>query len=461
MSYAAILGGSATLIGASSNLVVAGMIGELLKAKEAATPHMEKLTIFDPGVVAVPMVIAALAFIMLTGARLLPTSERDEKRRKPRRIHRSEFFAPRDSALIGKSVEEIGLNAIAGCSLKTIVRDGVVHQDVGADFVIEARDVLSFHSTLDALSDIWAVNGLAPFNTTRGPKTQRFRHSLAQVAISRKSPVVGRKISELPLPGTPYRITIVGVSRMGRPPGEALRNVKIEAGDVAIVEVNNSFYYQEDNEVFFSMIRKFKNVRLQRVDRAVWAALITVSMISAAALGWMSMLNAGLLAAGAMLLTGCIHLKGAARSVNFTTLVTIAGAIGIQAAINRSGLADGIASVLYFLGGGDPHMAIIVIFTGCALMNMMLTSVATAVFLFPIALSLSGQLGVSFMPFAITLMMGAACSFISPMGYQTNLMVLKPGGYVVKDYVRIGVPLTILCGAVTSGLAPVFFPFTP
>ncbi len=94
-------------------------------------------------------------------------------------------------------------------------------------------------------------------------------------------------------------------------------------------------------------------------------------------------------------------------------------------------------------------------------MDAMVTNVASAVFMFPIALTIASQLGTSFMPFAITVMVGASCSFISPVSYQTNLMVYKPGEYTFLDFVKIGVPISILVGVITVFLTPVFFPFHP
>ncbi len=173
----------------------------------------------------------------------------------------------------------------------------------------------------------------------------------------------------------------------------------------------------------------------------------------------MSMLNAALLASGLMVLTGCMSLRAAGRSVEFSTLVVIASAIGLEAAVTGSGLSAAVADFLHEIAGDNPYTALAVVFAGCIAMDTLVTNVASAVFMFPIALAMAGELGLSFMPFAITVMVGASCSFISPMGYQTNLMVYGPGGYKFTDYVKIGVPLTILVGIITLILTPMFFGF--
>jgi di/tricarboxylate transporter len=173
----------------------------------------------------------------------------------------------------------------------------------------------------------------------------------------------------------------------------------------------------------------------------------------------MTMLNAALLASGAMILTGCMTLRQAGNSLEFKTLIIIASAIGLEAAVTGSGLSDKIAAFLSIIGGDSPYMALGVVFAGCIIMDTMITNVASAVFMFPIAMAMASSLGVNGMPFAITVMVGASCSFISPMGYQTNLMVYGPGGYKFVDFVKIGVPMTIVVGIITLIIAPRVWPF--
>ena len=189
------------------------------------------------------------------------------------------------------------------------------------------------------------------------------------------------------------------------------------------------------------------------------ASLITLAMIVVVALGWMSMLNASLLASGAMLMTGCLSLRTAARSIDWATLVVIACAIGLESAVNRSGLADQIAGLLTAMGGDNPYLALGVIYIGCTFMTNVITNNAAAAFMFPIALSTAAQLGVNFMPFAVTLMVSASCAFITPTGYQTNLMIWGPGGYAFADFVKIGTIMTLIVAAVTLVLAPMVFGF--
>ncbi len=145
--------------------------------------------------------------------------------------------------------------------------------------------------------------------------------------------------------------------------------------------------------------------------------------------------------------------------MDFATLMVIASAMGLESAVTASGLSAYIGEFLGMLGGDSVYMALVVVFIGCILMDAMVTNVASAVFMFPIAMTIASSLGVSFMPFVITVMVGASCSFISPVSYQTNLMVYGPGNYSFGDFVKIGVPLSLLVGVITVFLTPYFFPF--
>jgi di/tricarboxylate transporter len=182
-------------------------------------------------------------------------------------------------------------------------------------------------------------------------------------------------------------------------------------------------------------------------------------MVLLAAFGVMSMLNAALLAAGAMLLTGCISIRSAWRSIDFSTLLVLGIAIGMEAAITNSGLSAAIGNALSALAGDNAYVALTVVFFGAVIMTNLITNAAAASFMFPIALAIAGTLQVNFMPFVIILMLGTSYAFINPTGYQTNLMVMEPGGYKFGDFVKVGLPLTVLVGILAIFLAPLIYPF--
>lgn len=459
LSYASILGGTCTLIGTATNLVVAGMVIDVMQKADASAPPMREIGMFDLAWIGLPATVLGLSFIMLFSRWLLPEPEEELDIGEMRRYFGAQFKVESHSALIGKTLEELGLVNQVGFKLVSVQRSDGFQPEIEPELKLEDGDALIFSTTIESLPDLWATRGLVPLIAGHKMETERYTHSLVEVVVSRRSMAIGRKISEIPLPDSPYKMNLVALSRRGRPIDGPIHNVGIRAGDIAVLEVDDSFFYINRNEVEFAVTKRITASSIQRIERAVAAICITVSMVTVVTLGWMSMLIAALLASGLMVLTGCVSLRAAGRSVEISTLIVIASAIGLEAAVTGSGLSAAVADLLLSVGGDNPYMALSVVFLGCIAMDTLITNVASAVFMFPIAMVMAGHLGMSFMPFAITVMVGASCSFISPMGYQTNLMVYGPGGYKFSDYVKIGVPLTILVGIVTVILTPLVFKF--
>jgi di/tricarboxylate transporter len=459
LSYASILGGASTLIGTSTNLVIAGLIIDAIANLDAGALPIERVTIFFPTPVGLPAAIAGILFLLVAGPRLLPERREENGEEVERRLYRAEFFIAGDSYLRGKTVEASGLAHAKGFQLTSIRRSGGTESAIEPQLELREGDILAFSTDTGGLPALWATIGLTPLNTLSPADTERHCHRLVEVVISPKNSYLGRAIGTLPAPEEPSELKIVALSRSGAPPEDPLREVRIEAGDNAVLEVNDPFFYQNRNEQEYLIIKRLRGYRIKRVDRAFAATVIAGLMVVLAATGWMSILNAALLATFAMLATGCMSLWRAGRSIEWKTLVVLASAVGLESAVTASGLADAIAAVLADLGGGNPYAALTVVFIACLVMTNVITNAAAAAFMFPVAVSIAGDLGVSFMPFAAVLMLGTSYSFINPAGYQTNLMVLEPGGYETSDYIRVGLPLTIVAGIVVILLTPLVYGF--
>jgi di/tricarboxylate transporter len=171
------------------------------------------------------------------------------------------------------------------------------------------------------------------------------------------------------------------------------------------------------------------------------------------------MLKASLLAAGLMIITRCTSGREARRSVDWQVLIVIAASFGLGTALQNTGAAESIAISLIELAGGNAGISLAFMFAATALLSAVATNNAAAVIMFPIALTTANSLGVSLMPFVLTLMVAASASFATPIGYQTNLMVYGIGGYRFLDYLRIGIPLTLLVGLTTIIVVPLFWHF--
>ena len=460
VSYASILGGTCTLIGTATNLVIAGLVNETLERGATDLPHMVPVTMFDLSLVGVPVTITGLFFLVTVGRYLLPTSSPAQVSgaESMRRLFRVELSVKEESPLIGRSMADTGFIAGDGYRLICFLREGE-KREVGPGTRLAAGDSMAFSADIDGAKSLWATIGLSPLYSTKEQKGHRHRHHLVEVVVSRRNSLIGHRVGDVESTERNFEVWLVAFARGAEAMHHPLEETVIQAGDVALLEVKDTFFYRNRNEVEFAMTKKLRGARIQRTDKALIASIITGSMVFSVAFGFMSMLNAALLAAGGMLLTGCMTLQDAGRSVDFGTLMVIASAMGLESAVTASGLSAHIGEFLGMLGGNNTYLALAVVFLGCILMDAMVTNVASAVFMFPIAMTIAASLGVSFMPFVITVMVGASCSFISPVSYQTNLMVYGPGKYSFGDFVKIGVPLSVLVGIVTVFLTPVFFPF--
>jgi len=453
LSFAGILGGNMTLIGGAVNLIVAGMIVDAINSGQLH--GMGPVAIFDLAWVGVPAAVAGLVYLIFVAPHLLPEVGSSESRESTGRRYLSEFKVEASSNLVGKTLEEAGFVAPLGFQLLSIHRDGA--QVVpSSEQKLRGGDVLIFTASADALPGLWTMIGLVPAYGT-AMQTERHQHQLVELVISANAAAVGRHISELPLPDSPYQLMLVGISRNGQVPGQSFNDLRLEAGDAAVVEVNDSFFYENRRETDFTIAKPLEGYIVKRVDRAITATLVTIAMVVLAASGTTSMLNAALLSTFAMLVTGCLSISQAWRSIQWNTLVVLGAALGLEAAITGSGLSETVAKLCAALGSNSPRVSLAVVFGVTILMTNIISNSATAAFMFPVALSMSQMLGLSFKPMAMIIMVAASCAFINPAGFQTNLMVQPEGGYTFGDFARVGLPLTVIVAVVVVLLAPVVY----
>jgi di/tricarboxylate transporter len=506
LSFASILGGASTLIGTSTNLIIAGLVADAIAA--GALTEMEPISIFDPTLIGLPAAIVGIAFLIIIGQRLLPEPPEKAAEAAEKRFYRAEFIVLPDSPLIGKTVGDAGLASADGYELITLEQEaaeveplpepaaepkrGIFHRfhlvlreerlalkerwdrvrkkeaiepeapptPPLAEEILEAGDILVFHSDTDSLPGLWAKIGLKPAVGPAEMESERHEHHLVEVVVAPNHPAAGRLVSELPVrEPPPYKAELVAVARNGKPIESPIMDMRVETGDNVILEVEDSFFYDTRDQTEFLLTRRLRGYQVQRTERAVIATVITVAMVLLAAFNVMSMLNAALLGSLALLLTGCLSLDRAWRSIEWQTLVVLGAAVGLESAVTATGLSQVIADMLSILGGDNPQVALAVVFIGAIIMTNVITNAAAAAFMFPVALSMANDLGVSFMPFAMVLMLGCSYAFINPAGYQTNLMVQEPGGYTFADYGKVGVPLTIIAGIIAVLLAPIVYGF--
>jgi len=451
LSYAAILGGTCSLIGTSTNLVVAGLV-----IAHTDLPH---LGMFDITWVGLPAAVIGALFLITAGPRLLPARQASTTTLADPREYAMELAIPDGSSLAGKTVEQAGLRSLPGCFLVEIERNGDILSAVGPEQVLRAGDRLLFVGVVESIRDLANTRGLS-FATDQVFKldSPRFRRRLFEAVIAPGSPLAGRTIREGRFRNR-YNGAVIAVARNGERLRGKLGDIRLIGGDLVLVEADPGFADRVGSSRDFLLVRPLEDSTPRQHHRAPVAIAILFAMILLATFEIYSMLTAALLAAAAMVLTRCCSLNEARRSIDWSILIVIGAALALGRALDVSGAARLLADAVLTIAGNNPWMVLLAVYAVTSILTEIITNNAAVALIFPIALATSKALGVDFMPFIIAIMMAGSASFATPLGYQTNLMVYGPGGYTFADFLRIGIPMNLIMGAATVAITPLAFPF--
>ncbi len=445
LSYATILGGTCTLIGTSTNLVVNGL---LIRSGHPG------FGMFEIAWVGVPSAIVGLLFVIVCGRWLLPDRRPAVSIQDDARQYTVEMMVEPASTLVGRSIEEAGLRHLPGMYLMEIDRDGELIPVVGPEERLQASDRLVFAGVIESVVDLQKIRGLTPATSQVFKlNVPRERRTMIEAVVSNSCPLIGKTVREGQFRSV-YNAVIIAVARNGERIRKKVGDIELEAGDTLLLEALPSFVKDQRNSRDFFLVSAIADATLPRHHKAWLAVLILAGMVTAATLDVLPMLTAGVLAAGLMIGTRCIDWVVARRAVDLQVVLVIAATLGIGSALEVTGAAQTIAEGLIRLGGSDPWTTLVIVYGVTMVFTELITNNAAAALVFPIALATAQQLHVDFRPFAIAITMAASASFATPIGYQTNLMVLGPGGYRFIDYFRIGIPLNLLMWLMATLVIP-------
>ena len=472
LSFASILGGVCTLIGTSTNVIVAGLLNERAITSDggpvtADNPPLS-LGMFTLAKVGLPIAIAGLAYILIFGRKWLPDRidpiDEAEGHGQGHGYHAALKVSP-GSPIIGKTLEAANLRNLPGLFLARIERSDDTVIAVSPKEIIEADDVLVFVGQLDSVVELQQIKGLVPSTTdahehdevTENGSSYRPNLRIVEAVISNNSSLVGLTIRQSGI-RTLYGAVVVAVRRQGQQIPGKLGEIRLRAGDTLLLEAPPGFADRFGNSGDFYLVNERFTPASLRHERAWVALAILALLVTILSFGVLQPMTAAMLAAGLMILTRCCTGPQARRGVDFSILTVIGASFGIGQAMMNTGLAENISHfMLTTFSDLGPYALLACVYLLTTVFTACMTNNAAAVLMFPIAIGLAIEGQLNPMPFVVAITVAASCEFSTPIGYQTNLMVMGPGGYKWLDYTRFGGPLTILCGVLCVVLAPLMF----
>ena len=462
VSFMSILGGMTTLIGTSTNLVVHGMMADAVAARPELADSLRPMGLFEIGAVGIPCAVIGVLYLVFFSRRLLP-ERRDmlEEIGSSPREYMVEMRVADDCQFVGLHVEEAGLRHLHGLYLHEIVREGEIIAPVQPDHLIHAGDVLSFSGVVSTIVDLEKVPGLIPV-ADPGYEHQlslQREHMLTEAVVSPTSPIIGQTIIESNFRAL-YNAAVVAVHRGGARLAGRVGDIRVRSGDTLLLQTGPHFVDAHRNNRDFFLISGIPDSQPPRRDRAALSLVLLGLMIVLLMTQVIPTVLAAFLIAGAMIGGRCISVPGARQALELQTLFAIAGAIALGLALLNSGAVHAIAhSAVATVGRWGPYAVLAALAVLTMLFTEVVTNTAAAALMFPLGVATALDLGVDPRPFVMVVALIASASFLTPIGYQTNLMVYGPGGYRFTDFTRVGLPLSVLLLGAATLLAPLVWPF--
>lgn len=448
LSYASILGGTCTLIGTSTNLLMHSLMLENAQ---------KGLSLFELAWVGIPCTLIGMLYLAFFGQHLLPArqSARAQVEENPRE-YVIEMKITEKSILVGKNIREAGLRNLKNVYLLDIERSNVSSGPVSAKEVLQAEDRLIFVGNPTAVVELQEIPGLIPAaHSSLEEDFMKMRTHFIEAVVSSGSPILGKTVKEFDFRKR-YGAGIVAVHRHGERIKEKVGSIKLQAGDTLLLLADESFTDRWKDSQDFFLISYIKDILPTSPGKSAITLTLTGLMVLFAALGEyfpkfglpeITILHTAAIASILLLVLKCIDGRGVKKSMRWDVLFVITFALGISKGIQSSGTADLVAeSIRQAAGHLSPAGILILLYVITVFITEILSNNAAVALVFPIAFATAQSLGLDPKPFLIAITIAASNGFASPLGYQTHLIVQGPGSYRFSDFLKVGLPMDLIVG---------------
>jgi len=444
LSYASVLGGITTLVGTSTNLVVDSF------AVHAGLPEF---SMFQFSQVGIPVALACI-LVMVISARFLPTHENNDSRNKLNYFVTAEVV--HGSAMAGLSIEANKLRGLQGLFLLEIERVGHRISPVTPDELLQHGDRLLFTGEVEQVHTLQQFPGLHVFGTEA---ERLLTTNLVEVVIAHESELPGKTLQEVDF-RTMFNAGVVGIRRGEKQLRGQLGRIPLRVGDSLLLAIGPDFFQHRNIDRNFHVLSGTLQYSRLNKPQSIGAMAGFAAVIALAATNLLPLFTGLGLLLGVFLVTRLLSIQELRRRFPFDLVVIIGSALTLAKGLDNSGAADMIAGFMQAMFNGyGPYAALAGIFILTLLLTELVTNNAAAALVFPIAISTAGGFGVDPMPFVMAVAYGASACFLIPYGYQTHLMVYSPGRYQMADFIKAGLPVSIVYTLGVLLLLPIVFPF--
>ena len=452
ISFAALFGGTCTLIGTSTNILVSSY---------AEKYGLEEFGMFEFSGAAICLLVVGFAYMFIIGPFLLPKrKDEDNELTKKAEQYITELTVEEGCADINKPIIKSKLVIDFNVNILSIMREGSLRYDLGPETILLKDDVLKVvvpPQTLHRLLDIkgYKVRGS---KRIKNPEVKSDNYNVYEVIIPFGSSLAEGSLKSLRF-NRRYNMSVLAIRQRGEIILDKLSSVKLMEGDMLLVLGQKEEIKNLESKKLVVTLSEYQKKKTN-FRKAIPAVLIGIGVVLAASLNLTSILISAMVGALLMVLTGTLKPIEAYNAVEWKVIFMMAGVLSMGTALEKTGGAKLIADFIQStLGQYDPHITLSLLYLVTFISTNLISSKATAALLTPVVISLSSIMEISERPFLVAVMFACSLTFMTPMSYPTNTMVYAPGNYIFNDFLKFGTPLNLIIWIAASFIIPYFFPF--